>query len=283
MTESDKELEIKEPEMIDTIEPRVCLICGWKWLPRSPKLTKRCPNPECNSQRWNIGPFTKEVRSECVKEYHKSKQKNIFNEVERQKIIEDNNKILEQINTGEYRPIKQKTKHINTNINNNGRVGKSDVFAEQVCLICGYKWKPRPRGWKGWKLPDRCPKCGSMCFDVDINKGKSIKNINVCEICGKIYNGKKKFPQDHNHKTGQLRGILCHDCNVLVGWLENDKHQRAIKYLEKWDKIYEEEFNKKSQEVINTNKATDKVTDQVIKVPEEVDKVTEKVEEKSGD
>lgn len=38
---------------------------------------------------------------------------------------------------------------------------------------------------------------------------------------------------DHDHKTAAVRGILCHPCNVAVGWLEKDMNrtQRAAGYI----------------------------------------------------
>src|SRR5258708_1552510 len=51
-----------------------------------------------------------------------------------------------------------------------------------------------------------------------------------CKICLK----QKKLEIDHNHKTGQVRGLLCHDCNYrLLGTIERNvaKVERAIKYL----------------------------------------------------
>ncbi len=42
--------------------------------------------------------------------------------------------------------------------------------------------------------------------------------------------------QDHNHVTGELRGILCHDCNTgIARFKENPLHlESAIAYLTKW-------------------------------------------------
>lgn len=44
-----------------------------------------------------------------------------------------------------------------------------------------------------------------------------------CAICG----GKKKERElavDHDHKTGQIRGLLCAPCNVSLGRLETHWH-----------------------------------------------------------
>lgn len=40
---------------------------------------------------------------------------------------------------------------------------------------------------------------------------------------------------DHNHKTGQLRDLLCHDCNIAIGNFQDDVNllQVAISYLRK--------------------------------------------------
>jgi len=44
-----------------------CLVCGHQWWPRGQARTKRCPN--CDSTRWDKGPYTKEERSESTKKF----------------------------------------------------------------------------------------------------------------------------------------------------------------------------------------------------------------------
>jgi hypothetical protein len=51
-----------------------------------------------------------------------------------------------------------------------------------------------------------------------------------CAICGVEYSGKKKrrLSVDHDHKTGKVRGILCHDCNWMIGYLERKESPATI-------------------------------------------------------
>jgi len=46
-----------------------------------------------------------------------------------------------------------------------------------------------------------------------------------CKICGTTDpRGQSKagrFYVDHNHKTGKVRGLLCHDCNTAIGLLKD--------------------------------------------------------------
>ena len=52
-----------------------------------------------------------------------------------------------------------------------------------------------------------------------------------CALCGDVvtlHNRKKDGPKntgniDHCHKTNVVRGVLCHTCNVTLGYLENKK------------------------------------------------------------
>lgn len=54
-----------------------------------------------------------------------------------------------------------------------------------------------------------------------------------CAICGKHQNNfKRRLNLDHNHKTGQLRGLLCYRCNkFIVGRHDFDTALRLLKYL----------------------------------------------------
>jgi hypothetical protein len=59
-----------------------------------------------------------------------------------------------------------------------------------------------------------------------------------CAICGtKIPGGRgKHFHVDHNHFTGQVRDLLCHNCNFVIGYAKEDTDilQAVIQYLEIW-------------------------------------------------
>jgi hypothetical protein len=52
-----------------------------------------------------------------------------------------------------------------------------------------------------------------------------------CAICS---TSTKKLAIDHNHTTGDVRGLLCHPCNTGIGFLKEDKNTfvRALQYLD---------------------------------------------------
>lgn len=54
---------------------------------------------------------------------------------------------------------------------------------------------------------------------------------NLCAICNKPSN--KTLHIDHDHVTGRVRGLLCSNCNLGIGLLEEDLIilNRAIEYL----------------------------------------------------
>lgn len=60
-----------------------------------------------------------------------------------------------------------------------------------------------------------------------------------CAVCGKIetriHKGKvMRLSIDHCHKTGEIRGLLCRECNLALGHMEDDieRIQALLRYLE---------------------------------------------------
>ena len=55
----------------------------------------------------------------------------------------------------------------------------------------------------------------------------------VCAICQKPDAAGRSLAVDHNHETGEPRGLLCLSCNQLIGKIENGTvpYSRLIAYL----------------------------------------------------
>lgn len=48
-------------------------------------------------------------------------------------------------------------------------------------------------------------------------------SFDKCEICGKKFYFDSDKVIDHDHKTGEIRGIVCRSCNLRLGIIENYK------------------------------------------------------------
>ena len=85
--------------------------------------------------------------------------------------------------------------------------------------------------------------------DYDLNRNYGInheiylKMLNeqhgCCKICGVTEEDAsgKRLHVDHNHATGQVRGLLCTRCNTAIGKFKDDPEiiRNAIAYIERWN------------------------------------------------
>jgi hypothetical protein len=85
---------------------------------------------------------------------------------------------------------------------------------------------------------------GPKLFEYHIKKtyGISIAEYNAmlqdqghkCKICPTLHSDTKRLHIDHDHKTGSIRGLLCHWCNHMLGAAKDNPITlaNAIAYLE---------------------------------------------------
>ena len=59
----------------------------------------------------------------------------------------------------------------------------------------------------------------------------------VCAICGRPPRPDISFHVDHDHATGQIRGLTCFPCNNALGLMQEDHERfaRAAAYLDEHD------------------------------------------------
>jgi hypothetical protein len=60
----------------------------------------------------------------------------------------------------------------------------------------------------------------------------SARQRHACQICGELG---RRLHIDHDHRSGRVRGLLCNDCNVAIGVMNErpDWMRRALNYLER--------------------------------------------------
>jgi hypothetical protein len=64
------------------------------------------------------------------------------------------------------------------------------------------------------------------------------KQLGLCAICDRKPGG-RRLDVDHDHRTGEIRGLLCHLCNRALGMFRGELFQivdnlrATIHYLEK--------------------------------------------------
>lgn len=103
------------------------------------------------------------------------------------------------------------------------------------CKVC---WAKRQRE-KGWKSPagkavDAARKRDRVHgLEPGWYERKLEEQNGVCAICWGACQTGKNLAVDHDHLTGEKRGLLCMDCNTALGKFRDNPIflQRAIEYL----------------------------------------------------
>ena len=118
-------------------------------------------------------------------------------------------------------------------------------FRDKPCRVCGKMFSPKAPS--ELYCSDACKDLGATTAYLQRSYGITYKNYEAllkgqkykCAICGSegfildAMKHKLKLVVDHSHKTGVVRGLLCHNCNRGLGLFQDnpDILQSAIEYL----------------------------------------------------
>jgi len=97
--------------------------------------------------------------------------------------------------------------------------------------------------WKRWYVSKRRERIEyAHLWNVQKRYGLSrdeydtlVKRQNgLCAVCGKPPRSKFRLSVDHCHATGTVRGLLCSDCNLILGYAHDNPHvlRAAARYIE---------------------------------------------------
>lgn len=133
--------------------------------------------------------------------------------------------------------------------------GKRYTVKDKIC--CGIENCRRQATWKSMKGP-RCNRHradgSKFKYDNEVTKReyhwqyigidityaeyeqKLLEQEHKCMVCRRDFSEFKISPSvDHNHMTGQVRGLVCSRCNMLIEAQESGNMDAVKKYLELWN------------------------------------------------
>lgn len=129
------------------------------------------------------------------------------------------------------------------------------IDGKKKCSICGDSKPVAPCFSRNhYSYRSECNECRSDLFSAknrektfgistEEYQQKLVDQNNVCAICGRqdhyrnrSGHGIRNLAVDHNHETGQIRGLLCGWCNRAVGFLREDPDlaRQLADYLVYW-------------------------------------------------
>lgn len=138
-------------------------------------------------------------------------------------------KYLSEINKGKKLSDETKIKIGLMSIGRKPMLGRKFTEEHKLKISNSHKGKMAYQ-WKG----------GISNIKLQQEKIAGRKRPNKCEICGE--SGRICF--DHNHKTNEFRGWICHRCNAVLGFVDDNPFLlgKMLYYLQSGGQIIEGEI-----------------------------------------
>lgn len=121
-------------------------------------------------------------------------------------------------------------------------------YYSQISSVNGEKyWQSRCKPCEGvrrdtWRAEnpdrvrayDRRKRLKRDGVEISLDEALAVETVERCEACGDEFPNSRQRHLDHCHRTGRVRGVLCHHCNLALGNVKDDPQRLTllIKYLD---------------------------------------------------
>lgn len=116
--------------------------------------------------------------------------------------------------------------HVKTGYSRPRRLVNGEIRYHATCCICRREQKKAylARHPERAKRSDRATRFKRKYgISIDAYDALSLIQGGRCSVCG-APSGKRPLAVDHDHKTGQVRGLLCNRCNLASGLLQDSRY-----------------------------------------------------------
>lgn len=116
------------------------------------------------------------------------------------------------------------------------KVRKKKKTDEDRKKLAEYHKEWRKKNRQKWKKYQTCNR-----YNINEDQLDEMMSETHCPICGIEFDKKRGERHsrniDHCHDTNLVRGVLCHHCNVALGWFDHDIDRlgKAIDWLRRLD------------------------------------------------
>lgn len=110
--------------------------------------------------------------------------------------------------------------------------------ASRKCQGCGEQTKPKVR------MPKHAEVLRGDTYPLFVKAAQEIHGVTdeSCCVCGKPRGQERRHDRDHDHVTGQPRGLACagnRGCNALMpSWLTAERAELIAAYLRRVESFY---------------------------------------------
>ncbi|EID9742484.1 hypothetical protein LCR77_004401 [Salmonella enterica] len=105
---------------------------------------------------------------------------------------------------------------------------KEDVTIRGICVCCGIHPQKQKQGGKYRAI---CNFCDRRMYKQKLEPCGDLSKLknDACPICGE----ESKLVIDHDHESGNVRGMICDSCNKMLGFSRDNPTilNNAITYL----------------------------------------------------